>query len=107
MAGHAILLGHGATLVTAKLLNVFHMRLTGSLSRRIEHGQMLRKLTPTDAAAFVKKEGRGREKYVKAHFHARLDNELLYDLVINTDRVSIGDAVAAIAEGAERFFSVL
>jgi len=107
MAGQAILVGHGATLVTAKLSNVFHVRLTGSLPRRIEREQMLRKLAPTDAAKFVRKEDRGREKYVKAHFHARLDNELLYDLVINTDRVSIGDAVAVIAEGAQRFFSVL
>ena len=107
MAGHAILVGHGATLVTSKLSNVFHVRLTGSLSRRIEREQMLRKLTPADAAKFVRKEDRGRKKYVKAHFHARLDNELLYDLVINTDRVSIGDAVAVIADGAQRFFSVL
>ncbi len=107
MAGHAILVGHGATMVTAKLSNVFHVRLTGSLPRRIEREQVLRKLTPKDAAQFVRKEDRRREKFIKAHFHARLDNELLYDLVINTDRVSIGDAVAVIAEGAQRYFSVL
>ena len=106
MAGHAILVGHGATMVTAKLSNVFHVRLTGSLPRRIEREQVLRKLTPKDAAQFVRKEDRRREKFIKAHFHARLDNELLYDLVINTDRVSIGDAVAVIAEGL-RYFSVL
>jgi cytidylate kinase len=55
----------------------------------------------------VRKEDYDRRKYVKAHFHARLDNELLYDLVINTDRVSEGDVVAVIVEGARRFFSVL
>lgn len=105
MAGHAILVGHGATVVTAKLPNVFHVRLTGSLTRRIEREQRFRNLTPHDAAKFVRKEDRAREKYLKAHFHARLDNELLYDLVINTDRVSHGDAVALLAEGAQRFFS--
>jgi len=105
IAGHAILVGHGATVVTAKLPNVFHVRLTGSLPRRIERVQKFRNLTPVDAAKFVRKEDRGREKYFKAHFHARLDNELLYDLVINTDRVS--NAVAVIAEGALRFFSTL
>ncbi len=105
MAGHSILVGHGATVVTAKLPNVYHVRLTGSLPRRIEREQTLRKLTPVDAAKFVRKEDRRREKYLKAHFHARLDNELLYDLVINTDRVSIGDAVAVIAEGDSKVFS--
>jgi hypothetical protein len=107
MAGHAILVGHGATIVTAKLPNVFHVRLTGSLPKRIEHVQRHRNLPPEAAARFVSKEDRGRERYVKAYFRARLDNELLYDLVVNTDRIPDADAVAVIAEGARRFFSAL
>ena len=107
MAGHAILVGHGATVVTAKLPNVFHVRLTGSLPKRVERVQKLRNLTPEAAAKIVRKEDYDLERYVKAHFHARLDNELLYDLVINTDRVSNGDAVAVLVEGARRFFSAL
>ena len=103
--GHAILVGHGATVVTAKLTNVFHVRLTGSLAQRIERVQKLEKLTPEVASKFVRTEDQGRKKFLRAHFHARLDNELLYDLAINTDRVSNGDAVALISEGAERFFS--
>jgi hypothetical protein len=105
MVGHVILVGHGATLVTAKLSNVFHVRLTGSLFRRIERIQNLQGLTPAAAAKFVKLEDYNREKYLKAHFHARLDNELLYDLAINTDRVSDADAVAIIADAARRFFT--
>lgn len=103
-AGHAILVGHGATVVTAKLMNVFHVRLTGSLDRRIERVQKLKNLTPEAAAIFIRAEDRKREKFLKAHFHARLENELLYDLAINTDRVSSDDAVALISEGAQRFF---
>lgn len=81
MAGHVILVGHGATVITAKLSNVFHVRLTGSLPRRIERVQKLEGLTPAAADKFVKAEDSKREKYLKAHFHTRLDNELLYDLV--------------------------
>ena len=104
-AGYVILVGHGATVVTAQLANVFHVRLTGSVSKRIERVQKLDKLTPEAAARFVKTEDRKRNKFLKAHFHARLDNELLHDLAINTDRVSNEDAVALISEGAQRFFS--
>lgn len=107
MAGHAILVGHGATVVTAKLPNVFHVRLTGSLHKRVERVQKLRNLTPAAAAKIVRKEDYDRGRYVKAHFHARLDNELLYDLAINTDRASDGDVVAVIVEGARRFFSAM
>ncbi len=107
LAGHAILVGHGATVVTANLRNVFHVRLTGSLQKRVERVQKLRNLTAAAAAKIVRKEDYDRGRYIKAHFHARLDNELLYDLVINTDRVSEGDVVAVIVEGARRFFSAL
>jgi len=105
--GHAILVGHGATVVTAKLTNVFHVRLTGSLSKRIERVQKLEKLSPEVASRFVRTEDQRRKKFLSAHFHARLDNELLYDLAINTDRLSNEEAVALISEGAQRFFSRL
>jgi len=105
MAGHTILVGHGATVVTANLPNVFHLRLTGSLSKRIQRVQQHRNLALEAAAKFVRQEDRRRARYVKAHFHTRLDDELHYDLVINTDRFSDADAVAVIAEGAQKFFS--
>ena len=107
MTGYVILVGHGVTAVTAKLPNVFHVRLTGSLPKRIGRLQKLKNLKPEVAAKCVRKEDRGRERYVKAHFAIRLDNELLYDLVINTDRISNNAAVALIVEGAGRFFSAL
>lgn len=103
--GHAILIGHGVTVITSRLPNVFHVRLTGSLAKRTERMQTLGGLTPADAARFVQKEDRNRKQYVKSYFHARLDNELLYDLAVNTDRLSNADAAEMIAEGARRFFS--
>jgi hypothetical protein len=103
--GHAILVGHGATVVTAKLADVFHVRLTGSLSKRIEREQRLENLTPEAASNFVMTEDQKRNKFFKAHFKIRLDNELLYDLTINTDRVSNEDAAVLIFEGARRFYS--
>lgn len=106
-AGHAILVGHGGTIVTADMPNVFHVRLTGSLPNRIERVQRSRSLTHEDAAKLVKSEDHKREKFLKAHFHIRPDKELLYDVTVNTDRVSTADAVAIIFEGAQRFFSML
>jgi cytidylate kinase len=104
-AGHVILIGHGATVVTANSSTVYHVRLTGSVSKRAERMQRLKNLTPAAAADFVKGEDRKRKHYLKAHFHTRLDNELLYDLVINTDRISLAAAGDLISEGAQRFYS--
>ena len=105
IAGHAILVGHGATVVTANLPNVFHIRLTGSFSGRIERVQKMQNLSFEAASKFVRAEDRKRAKYLKAHFHARLDDELLHDLVINTNRLSDQDAAAVIAEAAQKFFA--
>lgn len=107
IAGHVILVGHGATVATANLPNVFHVRLTGSLPQRIERVQKRRNWTREAAAQFVRREDRGRARYLKAHFQARLDDELHYDLVINTDHFSEDDAAAVIAEGARKFFTCL
>ena len=104
-AGHAVLVGYGVTVVTAQLSNVYHVRLTGSLSRRIERVQKLETLTLEAASKFIRTEDRKRNKFLKAHFHTRLENELLYDLAINTDRISDEDAVALIFKGAKRFFA--
>ena len=104
VAGHAILIGRGAVVVTRRLPDVFHIRLIASLPRRIERVQKLHKLTLEAAARFVEQEDRGRERYVKANFHTRLEDESLYDLVVNTDRIPFADAAALIADGARRYF---
>lgn len=105
VSGHAILVGYGVTVVTAGLPNVFHVRLIGSLPDRITRIQQRQRLTPEAAARFVRNKDRGRERFVKAHFHARLDDEMRYDLVLNTDHLSASDAAAVIADAAHRFFS--
>jgi hypothetical protein len=105
VSGHAILVGYGVTVVTAGLPNVFHVRLTGSLPRRIARIQQRQQLAPEAAARFVRNKDRGRARFVKAHFHARLDDEMRYDLVLNTDHLSAPDAAAVIAAAAHRFFS--
>jgi hypothetical protein len=106
-AGHVILIGRGAAVVTARSLNVFHVRLIASLGKRIERVQQQRGLTAEAAAAFVRKEDRGRQRYVRSNFHTRLDDDLLYHLVINTDRIPSPDAASLIAEAARRSFTNL
>ncbi len=105
MSGHAILIGHGATIITAKLPNVFHVRLTGSLPKRIRRYQVFYNVSPGNAAKMVQTEDRKRAKFLKAHFKARLDNELLYDFLINTDRFLNDEAATLIAKAAQSFFS--
>lgn len=103
-AGRAILVGRGASVITADLPNVFHVRLIGSLSARIARVERLDRITTEEAAAFVKKADRARGRYVKAHFHVSVEDDALYHLIINTDRIALPEAAWLIAEAAQRWF---
>jgi hypothetical protein len=104
-AGHAIVIGRGATVITAGMAGVFHVRLIASLSKRIAAVQQRHSLTRKEAIAFIAKEDRGSQRYVKAHFNVRIEDHLLYDLIINTDRISYAHAALLIAEQARRLFA--
>jgi cytidylate kinase len=99
VAGHVILVGRGASFITSLVPNVLHIRLIASLPKRIERIQHLRDLTPEEAAEWIRKEDSARGRYVKSHFHVAIDDDLLYHLVINTDRVPCTEAVQFIADG--------
>jgi hypothetical protein len=102
--GHTILLGRGAGVLTGSMPNVFHVRVIASLPKRIERVQKSQKISPKEAAKFIEKIDQGRLRYVKAYFHKRVDDDLQYHLVLNSDLISLDDAAELIADGARRCF---
>jgi hypothetical protein len=96
--GQVILVGRGANLITARLANVLHVRLVGSLQRRVERIQLREQLGRRPALALVRKEDRGRRRYVQKYFRTDIDEPLSYHLVINTDLVSATEAACWIGE---------
>ena len=100
--GNVILIGRGATVITGKVDYVFHVRLVGSLEKRVAHIQELHGLNKQAALELVRREDRGRRRYLKAHFKTDLDDPLFYHLVINTDLVSYENAAQLIADAILR-----
>jgi hypothetical protein len=96
--GNVIVIGRGATVITSKLDCVFHVRLVGSLEKRVAHVQELEHISQQAALEVIRREDRGRKRYLKTHFKADLDDPLLYHLVINTDLVPYEDAAQIIAD---------
>lgn len=103
-AGHVILVGRGANFITARMPNVFHVRLIASLPKRIERVQKLNGLTSEKATQFVKDEDRSRSRYMKEHFGKSVDDDLSHHLILNTDRIPLADAVQLIGDGARQCF---
>jgi hypothetical protein len=96
--GNVVLIGRGANIITRKLDYAFHVRLVGSVERRIQYVQGYLQLSPQAAAEYVREEDLGRKRYVKKYYAKDIDDPLLYHLVINTDRVSYVEAAQMITE---------
>lgn len=98
--GNVILIGRGANLITSGLKHVLHVRLVGSLEKRVEHIQQTRYLRSRAALKSVRSEDRGRRRYLKKYFGRDPEDPLLYHLVVNTDFVSYGEAARMIGDAA-------
>jgi hypothetical protein len=97
--GQVILVGRGANLMTASKPGVLHVRLIGSLEHRIAHVSRYYDVSETDARKLVKRKDAASRRFVRQHFSVDNGDPLLYDLVINTDRLR-DDAVAEMIGGA-------
>ena len=96
--GNVVIIGRGGNIITRKLTGALHVRLIGSLERRIDHVMEYAQLDRKEASEYVRREDQGRKRYVEKYFESDIDDPLLYDLVINTDRVPYGEAGRLIAE---------
>jgi hypothetical protein len=100
--GNVIILGRGANIIAARTPHVLHVRLVGSIDRRIERRQDFESLDRKEAAARIREEDLGRERYLRKHFDKDINDPLLYHLVINTDVVLPEAAAQLIGELALR-----
>jgi hypothetical protein len=100
--GNVILIGRGATAITARLDGMLHVRLVGSLEQRVQRIQQLNCLSSKAALDLALREDRGRQRYLRKYFHRDIDDPLLYHLVINTDLMTCEGAAETIADAAMR-----
>ncbi len=96
--GNVILIGRGASVVTAKLEHVFHVRLVGSLEVRTHRVMDAEHLEYQAALERIHREDRGRARYLKTYFDKNIDDPLLYDLMINTDHLAPEETAKLIGE---------
>ena len=100
--GHVIIIGRGANVITRKLDYVFHVRLVGSLEKRVQYMQELNHSSYQSALELVRQEDLGRERYLRKYFKKDINDPLLYHLIINTDLVPYDEAAMMITQAVEK-----
>jgi cytidylate kinase len=95
--GKTIIVGRGSALITSKLPNCFHIRLVAPIDNKLKHVQEVFKYSKTKAMDYIKKEDNNRKKYLKSHFFRDPDDVTLYNLVINTGKLTYSETAEIIA----------
>ncbi len=93
-----IVVGHGAQCIFADRVDAMHIRVVAPMNERLDRVVQRLGVDATQAAALLRRADDDRRAYVQRYFHQDLRNELLYDMLINTGRVSIGEAATVVAE---------
>jgi cytidylate kinase len=104
--GYVILIGRGANVITAKLPNVFHVRLVGSLENRIERVEEIYDFDRHAALEYIKSQDTAKRLYLKEYFGQDIDDPELYHLIVNTDRMSYGEAAKLISNAVINWFKL-
>ena len=94
--GYVIIVGRGANIITRKFPGGIHVRLIGSLEKRLAHFCEYYRLPAKKGRQLLLKQQRERRGFIKKYFFTDIENPLLYHHVINTDEVRIEDAAELI-----------
>lgn len=95
--GNVILVGRGASFATAGLVHGIHVRLVAPASHRAKYLTQRYGITEKEALHLNARCDRARRGYVKAYFNADDRDPRTYDLVLNTARVTLAEAVGLIS----------
>jgi cytidylate kinase len=87
--GNCIIVGRASHIILADAPSVIHIRLVGSLRRRIARVMEDQSLPEPAAARHIEEEDAARARYLHTHFDAVADDPLAYHLVVNTDHFTV------------------
>ena len=98
--GHVIVVGRGGNIITARMPQVFHVRLVAPWTARVEHLAEQNRVSQAEGARIAKSRDQARRAYVRRYFTAEIDDPTLYDLTINTSRFGFTDSADVIVQAA-------
>jgi len=98
MLGKAIIVGRAGAFVTRDLPVGVHIRLVAPDPFRIRTLMQQEGISESEAKKLMSQRDQNRERLLKNHFNAEIEEPLLYDVVWNTERVAAETIAAATVE---------
>ena len=99
--GDAVFFGRGSQLLLHSFDCAFHVLITGSLQKRIERIAEEMQVRKEMAAKIIHQSDRDKRGFFRFAFDEDWLNPQLYDLLLNTDKLSVDSAVKMIMDAAK------
>lgn len=96
--GQVIVVGRGGQEVLHGKPNVLHVRLVAPLAVRVRRHQVRAGLTVEAAHKEVVDRDQGSADFIKRYYDVDIGDPSLYDLIVNTGRLSLEDVAGLIAD---------
>lgn len=100
--GNVVIVGRGSQVVLAGKPDTLHVRVIAPLEKRIEIWQSRKVLSYEEARRLVRERDKAHKDFVETYFEADLNDCSLYDLVVNTNRITPENAADLIIAGLEK-----
>ena len=97
-----IILGLGGSVLLAGYPNAVHIRVTASESTRLNTIARKYRITAAEASEVLDIGDRKHKRFVKTVYGKDITSPELFDLILNTDRLSVDECVDAIVELARK-----
>lgn len=95
-AGPAIIVGHGAMCILRERPDAIHVRLVAPVADRARRIATRDGIEAAAAAVTLRHIDDDRNAYIRRYHHTDWRDPMLYDLVVNTGRITIDAAAAAV-----------
>jgi cytidylate kinase len=99
--GTVIIVGRGANLALLSYRNVFNLRLVADFAVRVARVVQREGLSEADARKKISESDYARETYYRFLFNVQPDDPLVYDLILNTSRLTMEEAAAMVTAAFE------
>lgn len=99
--GNVVIVGRGGQIALADKKDVLRVRIIAPLDTRIRRWQERENLSYEDARAKVRERDQAHTDFVKRFYDEDLNDLTLYDLVINTEKLTPEAAVDLIVQALE------
>jgi cytidylate kinase len=93
-----VIRGRGSQFILKDFLGAFHVQIVASVEVRVKRVMDRQKLNEEDARKEITRFDDGSREFVKRYFKANIGDPLNYDMVINTNRLSIEGAASIITD---------